>query len=150
MDTPSKNTASNCDTLRKFFFGGLVASLFGVATFVGLFVCAVVLQFEETDANIIALWTAIVGLVGLLGGVGLTLGYRHCDSQLIRVISLGITIAIVIAVVHAWCFTDHRPGIAIWALLLLPTSGIIAACAFVASLTVALWLKLKAIGKNAV
>ena len=136
--------------MRRFFFGGLIASIFGIAVFVFVFIFAINLGIEETTVNMIVLWATIIALVVSFGVGGLILGFKHCDSLMIRPISLGIPITLAIAGAYAWFFTEPQLGIGILALLLLPASGIIAGCAFVASLCVYLWLKRSKFRANAV
>ena len=133
---------------RRFLFGGLTASTFGIVAFVCLFVGAVRLGIEETDVNIAMLWTVIITLVAVLGGYGLILGIRNCESTLLRIVSIGIPISVSTAVLCAWVFTDLKLGIFIWGLVLLPSCGVIIICGFVASLVVSIWWQ-NAIGTDA-
>ena len=98
--------------------------------------------FEETTLNIAMLWAVIVTLVAALGTYGLILGRRHCESTFFQIVSLGtpICVAITIATLFVWDQTGLQFVIFFLSLALVPTSCVIIACGFVASLVVSVWL----------
>ena len=87
------------------------------------------------------IWTVIVTLVAAVGTYELVLGFRHSETTLLRMISIGIPICVVVAILYVWIFTDLRLGIFIWGVVLLPASGVIAICGFFASLLVSFWFQ---------
>ena len=144
---PSDTTSLSSDRtfFWKFMSGGMTASIFGVATFVTIFVYAISIEIEETLPNMIALWGTIVLFVSMLAGGGLAIGIRCCNSTLFRIIIFALPLVISIAGIYSWFYTDSKLGLAIAGWLLLPTSAIIAGCSFVIASAVAAFQNLKTV-----
>ena len=136
---PASTSSSRTLWVQRFLFAGLTASVFGIVAFVCSFVFAVRLGIEETFLNMTVIWTVIVTLVAAVGTYGLVLGFRHCETTLLRMISIGIPVCVIVAILYVWISTDLKLGIFIWGVVLLPASGVIAICGFVASLFVSFW-----------